>query len=277
VTAVTLSTRVGKQVGRGASAVVRRWLLFVVLVGVWEVATRLSGSPFFPPPSKIGLAAADLWFTGPAGHLFLTDAVFDYVFPSLGRTLGGWAVSGIIAIALGVLIGRSRVVMEFVNPLFTFFRSIPPPLLIPVFITLFGLGPGMQTGSIIFGAVWPVLLNAVDGARSVDQVKLETARSLRTPRAYWIGMVVLPAAAPKIFAGLRLSLSIALLLMVISEFQGYSLGMGRALINAQLDFNLPAMWAWIVLLGVLGYLFNSVFLAAERRVLAWQPTRLGRD
>ncbi len=277
MTAVTLSTRVGKQVGRGVSGLVQRWLLFVVLVGVWEGVTRLSASPFFPPPSKIAVIAADLWFTGPAGHLFLTDAVFDYVFPSLGRTLGGWAIAGVIAIALGVFIGRSRVAMEFVNPLFTFFRSIPPPLLIPVFITLLGLGPGLQTGSIIFGAIWPVLLNAVDGARSVDQVKLETARSLRTPKAYWIGMVVLPAAAPKIFAGLRLSLSISLLLMVISEFPGYTLGMGRALIDAQLDFNLPAMWAWIVLLGILGYLFNSVFLAVERRVLAWQPTRLGRE
>jgi len=277
VSALTLSTRVGKQVTRGLSAVVRNWLLFAVLVGVWEIVTRAAGSKFFPPPSEIAVTAAKLWFSGPPSHLFLTDAVFDNVFFSLGHTLGGWAAAGVVGIALGILVGRSRTAMDYVGPLFAFFRAIPPPTLIPVFIVLFGLGPGMQTGSIIFGAVWPVLLNTVDGVRSVDQVKIETARSLRTPKPYWIAMVVLPAAAPKIFAGLRLSLSISLLLMVVSELYGLNRGIGRAEANAGLNFDFPELWSWLVLLGILGYVFNSVFLAAERRVLAWQPTRLGRD
>jgi len=242
-----------------------------------EFAARAGGSKFFPPPSEIAVTAAKLWFTGPASHLFLTDAVFDNVFPSLGRTLGGWALAALVGITVGVLLGRSATAMDYVGPLFAFFRSIPPPTLIPVFAVLFGLSSGMQVGSIIFGAVWPVLLNAVDGVRSVDQVKVETARSFRTPKAYWVGMVVLPAAAPKIFAGLRVSLSISLLLMVVSELVGAYNGIGRSLLNAQQDFDFPTMWSWLVLLGILGYVFNTIFLAAERRVLAWQPARLGRD
>jgi ABC-type nitrate/sulfonate/bicarbonate transport system permease component len=90
-------------------------------------------------------------------------------------------------------------------------------------------------------------------------------------------MIVLPAAAPKIFAGMRLSLSISLLLMVISELVGAYQGIGYSLLFAQQNFDFPVMWSWIVLLGILGYVFNAIFLAAERRVLAWQPTRLGRD
>ena len=277
MTAATLSGRVGRRAARGAASVLRNWLLFAILVVVWEFAARAGGSKFFPPPTEIAVSAAKLWFTGPASHLFLTDAVFDNVFPSLGRMLGGWSLAAVVGIVLGVLIGRSARAMDYVGPLFAFFRSIPPPTLIPVFAVLFGLSSGMQIGSIIFGAVWPVLLNAVDGVRSVDQVKVETARSFRTPRPYWLAMVVLPAAAPKIFAGLRVSLSISLLLMVISELVGAYNGIGRSLMNAQQDFDFPTMWAWLVLLGILGYVFNTIFLAAERRVLAWQPARLGRD
>jgi ABC-type nitrate/sulfonate/bicarbonate transport system permease component len=277
MTAATLSGRVGRRAARGATAVVRNWLLFAVLVVGWEFAARAGGSKFFPPPSEIAVTAAKLWFTGPASHLFLTDAVFDNVVPSLARTLGGWALAAVVGIVLGVLFGRSRTAMDYVGPLFAFFRSIPPPTLIPVFAVLFGLSSGMQIGSIIFGSVWPVLLNAVDGVRSVDQVKVETARSIRTPKRYWLAMVVLPAAAPKIFAGLRVSLSISLLLMVVSELVGAYNGIGRSLMNAQQDFEFPTMWSWLVLLGILGYAFNTIFLAAERRVLAWQPARLGRD
>ncbi|MFJ7211964.1 ABC transporter permease [Amycolatopsis sp. NPDC098790] len=277
MSAVTLSGRVGRRAARGAATVARNWLLFAILVVVWEFAARAGGSKFFPPPSEIAVAAAKLWFTGPASHLFLTDTVFDNVFPSLGRTLGGWALAAIVGVFLGVLLGRSKTAMDYVGPLFAFFRAIPPPALIPVFAVLFGLSSGMQIGSIIFGAIWPVLLNAVDGVRSVDQVKVETSRSFRTPKRYWITMVVLPAAAPKIFAGLRVSLSISLLLMVVSELVGAYNGIGRSLLNAQQDFDFPNMWSWLVLLGILGYVFNTIFLAAERRVLAWQPTRLGRD
>jgi len=277
VTAATLSGRVGRRAARGAATVLRNWLLFAILVVGWEFAARAGGSKFFPPPSEIAVTAAKLWFTGPAAHLFLTDAVFGNVFPSLGRTLGGWALAALVGITIGVLLGRSATAMDYAGPLFAFFRSIPPPTLIPVFAVLFGLSSGMQIGSIIFGAVWPVLLNTVDGVRSVDQVKVETARSFRTPKAYWVGMVVLPSAAPKIFAGLRVSLSISLLLMVVSELVGAYNGIGRSLLNAQQDFEFPTMWSWLVLLGILGYVFNTIFLAAERRVLAWQPTRLGRD
>jgi ABC-type nitrate/sulfonate/bicarbonate transport system permease component len=118
-----------------------------------------------------------------------------------------------------------------------------------------------------------VLLNTVDGVRSVDKVKAETARAFHTPRRYWIGLVVLPAALPKIFAGLRLSLSISLILMAISELVGSVNGIGYALLAAQRAYDFDQMWSWIALLGILGYGFNAALLAVEHRVLAWQPGR----
>ncbi|WP_230424289.1 ABC transporter permease [Prauserella cavernicola] len=248
-------------------------MVFIGAVVVWEVATRLAESVFFPPPTEIVSTALQLWFSGPASQLFLSDVVFDHILPSLGRCLAGWAIAVILGVGLGTALGRSRTGMDYVGPLFAFFRAIPPPTLVPVFMVLFGLGPGMQVATIIFGAIWPVLLNTVDGVRAVDSVKVDTARSFRTPTPYWIGMVVLPAALPKIFAGLRLSLSISLILMVVSELIGSLNGIGHELISAQRAFEFPLMWTWIVLLGILGFGLNSLLLAAERRVLRWQPNR----
>lgn len=261
------------RVSRGLSGFARKWLLFVVLVVIWQVITQFTESVFFPPPTKIVAAAVQLWFSGPASHLFLGQAVFDHVLPSLARVLGGWLLSVVLGVALGTALGRSKTGMDYVGPLFAFFRAIPPPALVPVFIVLFHIGPGMQIATIIFGSVWPIVLNTVDGVRSVDKVKAETARAFRTPRFYWITTVVLPAAMPKIFAGLRLSLSISLILMAISELVGSLNGIGYALIAAQRAYDFDQMWAWIVLLGILGYGFNAALLAVERRVLKWQPGR----
>ncbi|MBK1785358.1 ABC transporter permease [Prauserella sp. ASG 168] len=267
------ATRLRSQAVAGLSGFARTWLVFIGAVVVWEVATRLAESVFFPPPTEIVSTALQLWFSGPASQLFLSDVVFDHILPSLGRCLAGWAIAVILGVGLGTALGRSRTGMDYVGPLFAFFRAIPPPTLVPVFMVLFGLGPGMQVATIIFGAIWPVLLNTVDGVRAVDSVKVDTARSFRTPTPYWIGMVVLPAALPKIFAGLRLSLSISLILMVVSELIGSLNGIGHELISAQRAFEFPLMWTWIVLLGILGFGLNSLLLAAERRVLRWQPNR----
>ncbi|TLW91559.1 ABC transporter permease [Saccharomonospora piscinae] len=248
-----------------------KWALAVGLVVVWELATLAAESPFFPRPTEIVGAAVDTWFSGPAAQLFLADTVFDDVVPSLGRVLGSWSIAAVIGVALGTALGRSQVALDYVGPLLAFMRAVPPPALIPVFMVLFGIDNTMKVVVIVFGAIWPIILNTVDGVRSVGPLQQETARSFRTPRHYWITMVVLPAAMPKIFAGLRLSLSLALILMVIAEMVGTTNGIGYELIYAQQSFEFTTMWAWIVLLGVLGYGLNALLLAVERRVLAWQP------
>jgi ABC-type nitrate/sulfonate/bicarbonate transport system permease component len=252
---------------------VQRWMVFLGAVVVWEVGARLAGNTYFPPPTAILEMGYQLWFTGPASDLFLTKTWFDDILPSLARVLGGFAIAAVLGIALGTALGRSRTGMQYVGPLFAFMRAIPPVTLIPVFIGLFGIDDEMKLATIVFGSIWPILLNTVDGVRSVDPVQTDTARSFRTSRQQWVTMVVLPAALPKIFAGLRLSLSIAVLLMVVSELVGRTSGLGYQLIFAQRQFNFTVMWAWIVLLGIIGYGLNALFLVVERRVLAWQPSR----
>ncbi len=248
---------------------VQRWIVLLVLVGVWELAARRAGSIWFPPPTKIIDQGIELWFSGPDTAAAWTDDIL----PSLARTLGGWLISVAIGIIVGTALGRSRHGMEYVGPLFAFMRAIPPVMLVPVFIVLFGLYTEMKLAVIVFGTVWPILLNTVDGVRTVDSVQTDTARSFRTPRHRWIGSVVLPAALPKIFAGLRVSMSIAVLLMVVSELVGKTSGIGNKLVSAQRQFDFTIMWAWIVLLGILGYGLNALLLVAERHMLRWQPSR----
>lgn len=250
---------------------VQRWAVFTGLVVVWELLTWLADDTFFPRPSEIAVAGWELWLSGPVDRLFLTDAVFDHVVPSLGRLLAGWGIAAVLGVSLGVALGRSATAMQYTGPLLTFMRSIPPPALVPVFLLLFSIGTQMQLATIVFGVLWPILLNSVDGARSVDTTKFETSAVFRIPKAQWVLGVVLPSAAPKIFAGLRVSLSLSLVLMVVSELVGTDNGIGSQLLVAQREFDFPHMWAGIVLLGVLGYALNTVLLAFERKALAWQP------
>ncbi len=239
------------------------WAFFAALTGIWQLATIAAGSPFFPPPSTIAVQAADLWLR--------PETLTGDILPSLGRILLGWLIAVVIGVTAGTALGRATTGMDYVSALFAFFRAIPPPALVPVFMVLFGIDTTMKLATIVFGALWPILLNTVDGVRTVDEVKTDTARSFKIRRTHWILLVVIPAALPKIFSGLRLSLGIALLLMVVSEMVGVTNGIGYQLRHAQDQFSFPQMWAWVVLLGLLGYLLNTALLAVERKILRWQP------
>ncbi len=246
-----------------------RWLVFLICVGLWQWAATRANTIYFAPPSKILPAMRELWFSGPANHLFLTDTVFTDVLPSIGRMLGGWVLTALVGGAIGLAIGLSRAVSEICEPVLAFLRAVPPPLLVPVFLMLFKTGAAMEFGIIVFGGMWPVLLNATDGARSVDATKVDTCQSFRTSRARWIFGVVLPTALPKIFAGLRVSLSLSLILMVVAELSSSTSGIGYQLNYMLNQYDLPEAWAWLCLIGVLGYVLNRLLLAVENRALRW--------
>jgi ABC-type nitrate/sulfonate/bicarbonate transport system permease component len=240
----------------------QRWLVFLGCLLAWQLAASAATDPFFPPPSTILRQLLDLFRAG---------ALTTDVLPSLARLGLGFLLGSLAGAVLGIAIGRSRWAYELLDPVLQFFRAIPPPTLVPVFIVLFSLGPAMQVASIVFSVLWPVLLNTADGARTVEPLQIETARAFRLTAAERLGFVILPATLPKLFAGLRLALSLSLILMVFSELQpGAADGIGFRLQEATTRFDYETVWAAIVLLGVLGYLLNALLEAVERRVLAWR-------
>jgi ABC-type nitrate/sulfonate/bicarbonate transport system permease component len=273
------ATRRRPLFGRGAGvllAILHRWLLLAVGILAWELGTRAAGSPYFPPPSTIAMRMHGLWLSGPASHLFLTHDATHNIVPSLLRMTAGLTTAVVAGVALGLALGRSRRAFAYLDPLLQFARVIPPPTLVPVFIVLFELGTEMQIASIVFSAIWPILLNTAAGARSVDPLQLASAQVFKLSAADRIFLIILPSALPEIFAGLRLSLSLSLILMVFSELlPGTANGIGFELTDAQSRSDLPAMWSAIVLLGVLGYVLNGFLLRAERRVLAWHRASHG--
>ncbi|REE97721.1 ABC transporter permease [Thermomonospora umbrina] len=248
------------------------WWAIVVIVACWEAVTRAAGNPFAPPPSRIAERMRELWFSGPADRLWLTDAAIDNVPPSVGRLLAGWALASIVGIVVGLAIGRIRVLGELVEPVLHFARAIPPTALAPVWIVLFDLGLQTQLVTIMFGVVWPVLLNTVDGARSVEAVQSDTARVYGLGPLQRVVYLVIPSAAPKIFAGLRISLGLAVILMVVSEMTGSVDGIAFSLLlDAQRSYDIPAMWGGICVLGALGYLLALALDRCERRAMARHP------
>ncbi|MCX4403611.1 ABC transporter permease subunit [Streptomyces sp. NBC_01764] len=245
-----------------------RWSVFLGVVLCWELAARAQDSVYFPPPLHIARHAHGLWFSGPAGHLFLTSGAVDTILPSLGRMAAGFTLAAVAGIALGIAVGRSRRAYALCNPVLQFARAVPPPALVPVFVVVFDVGTPMQVASIVFGAVWPVLINSAEGARATDPLRLQVAAVLRLTAPERLWFLILPSALPRIFAGLRLSLSLCLILMVFSELlPGSDDGIGFTLTDAQTRSDLLTVWSVLLLLGALGYLLNTGLLAVEKRLV----------
>ena len=249
---------------------IARLAVLAAAIWAWQLAARGGGNPYFLPPSVVIPAMYRQWFDGPAGHLWLTQDATANLLPSLGRMLAGLAIASVAGIALGVAIGRSALVSDIVEPAVHFARAVPPPMLVPVFLFVIGIGTPMEIWSIVFGVLWPVLLNAIDGARQVNPGHLETARAFKIPPVQRLVRIILPGAAPKIFAGLRLGVALALVMMIVSEFVGSLNGVGGELVTALGSGEISVMWAVIVLLGLLGIVLNLLLVVAERRVLSWQ-------
>ena len=191
------------------------------------------------------------------------------ILPSLERILASLAIATAIGFPLGIALGRSPVVTSYLNPLLQFARALPVVTMAPVFIVLFKIGTQMEIATIVFGTIWPILLNTIDGAASVDPVQLETARAFRLTRWQRLAKLIIPATLPRAFAGFRLSLSLSLILMVFAELVGSSNGIGYEMSNASNAFDMTFLWSTIVLLGILGYLLNVLLSGAEQHVLAW--------
>lgn len=250
------ATRIAKDLG------LQIFVVGLVLVG-WAVATAWADSLFFPPPSEVLSEVWNGWI------MEWSTAWEENIRPSLGRLLSGFVLAAVLSIALGVAIGRSRSLGDYVEPIIHFVRSIPPPALLPLFIVLLGIDDNMKIVLIATGVFPPILLNTIEGVRSIDPLYLETARVYRISRIRRLTRVILPAAAPKIFAGLRISLSIAVILMVISELVAATDGVGFRILQAQRQFKMVELWAGLVVLGAIGAVLNLGLALIERRVLRW--------
>jgi ABC-type nitrate/sulfonate/bicarbonate transport system permease component len=231
-----------------------------LLVAAWWWLSADSTSFYLPPLRQILATFPEVW---------TVERITTDVLPSLARLAAGYLLAAVAGIGAGVLIGGSRLVRGIAEPGLEFFRAVPPPVLVPILMLFAGIGDQMKILVIAAGAVWPILLNTVEGVRAVDPVLVDTARSYRIGGLRRLRQLTLPAAGPQIFTGLRQAVSIAIILMVISEMFAASEGLGFTIIQFQRSFAIPEMWSGTILLGLIGFALASAFRLVEHRVLFW--------
>lgn len=234
---------------------------FVLLLGL-EIAARsgLVNPIFLPPPSAILATFWDILVSGSFAAPLAQTVSFLFV---------GYGVGCVAAIMLGILMGSSRPIYNLFEPLTELLRPLPKPALLPVLILFLGLGAGMEITIVALGCFFPVLVNTLQGVRAVEPTMINTARTFgHGTFAIW-RRILLPASAPYILAGMRISLGLGLILVVTAEMISGNGGLGDAILSAQRTFLVKESYAWLVVLALLGLLLTWAFTIVERRLAFW--------
>lgn len=251
------------RVGRGAAKVAKHGIAIVVFLVLWQLAPKLGWveEAFLPPFTSVVDALVDLIRSG----VLWTD-----ISASLHRSLAGFAIAIALGIPLGLLIAWYRTLSEILNPLLTVFLNTAAVALLPVFTLILGIGDFSKIMIIAYACFWTVLYNTISGARDVDPLLIRSARSLGLSSRKLFVKVILPAAAPAIFTGVRLAGAVSMLVLVTSEFVGAKAGLGYLIIASQNNFQIPQMYAGIVTISVIGLAFNHLLVLVERRFSRWR-------
>ena len=228
---------------------------------LWEVASRANPhlQSYFPPPSEVVSVLFRLAFAREIlGHLGAT----------LERFLGGYLIAAALAVGLGACLGYFKLAHSLFDLLIELLRPLPSVAIIPVAILLLGIGDAMIVGVTVYACAWPILLNTIDGVRNVDRTLVDTGRTFGLGRWQILRRIALPAAAPYIMTGLRVSLPIALILVTTAEMVVGGSGLGYFILDEERSFRTREMYAGIVVVALLGYGLNRFFLALEKRAMA---------
>lgn len=245
----------------GKQALIRYGLIAGLVAG-WEIAVRAGwlNAAVFPAPSAVLAALSAAIDKG----LVQRDLAI-----SLQRSGIAFGAAIVIAIPLGLAMGSARKVERVLDPVLQLFRQLSALALYPVFILLMGLGETSKVFVIFWGTLFPLLLATIGGVKEVDRKLVEMARSYGANRIQTFRRVVLPASLPQIFVGLRLSATTALLMLIASEMIGANSGVGFQVMNAQYNFQIGLMFAYIGLLAVLGLAANGLIVALQRHLCRW--------
>ncbi|HVZ45837.1 MAG TPA: ABC transporter permease [Ramlibacter sp.] len=237
--------------------------MLLVLAGLWWLASHQEwvGKVFLPTPEATFRSLAEGIVDG---------KLAAFTAATVQRMVLGWLMASFAGIALGALIGISAGARVWIQPTLEFVRPLPASAVLPLAISIFGLSPGMVLSVVAFGAMWPVLLATVHGFASIEPRLREVCAALEVSRADFIWKVGLPSAMPDILAGMRLSMTVSLIVAVVGEMIASQAGLGQAILLAARSFRASELFAGIALLGLIGFASNALLAAAEKKLLIWQ-------
>ena len=257
----------GAGATRAAAAGMLSWaaslLVFLAIMALWWVASHAGwiSRVFLPTPEATFASLREGMVDG---------ELLAYSWATLTRMFEGWLLASLVGIALGALIGISATARAWVQPTLEFMRPLPASALLPLAISIFGLSPSMVLSVVAFGAMWPVLLATVHGFAAVEPRLQEVARCLQLSRTAFVCKIGLPNALPDILAGMRLSLTVSLIVSVVGEMIASQPGLGQAILLAARSFRASELFAGIVLLGLIGFASSALLAVFEKRFLKWQ-------
>jgi NitT/TauT family transport system permease protein len=249
---------------RWARSALQRSAAVGSLALLWELAPRLGFTEraFLPPLSEV-LAAT--------GELARSGQLWEHVSASAARALVGLLLALLYALPLGLAVGWYRSASELLSPLIEILRNTAALALLPVFILLLGIGETSKVALVTYACSWPILLNAIAGVKQVDPLLIRCARTLALSPARLFAQVILPAALPTLFVGIRLAGAASVLVLVAAEMIGAKAGLGYLVINAQYNFQIPQMYAGILAITALGLALNELLRRLEAHFTRWRP------
>ena len=213
-----------------------------------------------PPPSAVGIRLV---------QLVPTRAAVEAILHTLRLMAAGYATGCVGGILSGLLMGSSRSAYNLFEPIVELVRPIPKPALLPPLVLLLGLGSTLEITIVALGAFFPVLINTLQGVRAVDPIMLDMASTFGHGRAAIWRNILLPASAPFIITGMRISLGIAFVLVITAEMLAGNGGLGDVILSAQRSFLAKDSFSWLVVVAIIGFALTSLFNVVERRLVFW--------
>jgi NitT/TauT family transport system permease protein len=241
----------------------KKTIVIILFFVFWDLSSRLGFVDQWILPTVTDVFKA-------LGKLIASGELLKHVLKSLGRSGSGFLLAVIIGNVLGVLMGWFSKVEEYLDPLFQVFRNTSVLALFPVFLLIFGIGESAKIAIVCWSSLWACLLNTINGVKTVDPVLIKAARSMGMTTFQLLRKVVLPAAFPEILTGIRLSASIALIILVASEMLGANSGLGYYIFYSQQLFNQANMYAGILTIAVLGVIVNFLLVQLEKKTVGWK-------
>ena len=245
-----------------------------LLLMFWHVATVNRWTRLIPTPADTAAYMVDFVWGGIYDDAF-SATMHIHLFASMSRVYGGFALAALAALPIGLLIGRVPLARQTLDPFFQLMRPIPVTAWLPLSMILFGLGARSAFALVFLGAFFPILLNTIFGVKNVDPKLFEAASMLGCKGKAQFIRVVLPAALPSIFTGLRLGLGLAWFVIVVGEMTGVPQGLGAVIMDGRTLSRTELVICGMIIIGIAGYVSDRIVLAFGNRLLRWSPNHHG--
>jgi NitT/TauT family transport system permease protein len=244
-------------------------LLPAIILLAWEIVAVIINNPFFLPRLETVVPVLANPFSNQ--YTFGTGSIAYNAGRSLQRVILGFLLATAVAVPLGILMGRSEWISDYLDSTIQLLRPVPPLAWLPLALAWFRIGLTSIVFIIFIGAFFPILLNTIDGVKGIKNTWLEVAWTLGARERQVLRKVVLPAAAPTIWTGLRVGFGIAWMSVVAAEMlPGVTSGLGYLILTAYNFGQMQVTIAGMIVIGVIGLSFDFLFKAVERRWFGWR-------